>query len=75
MSRRNVEELASSQGGRADLSVAGFDVDILDLSRLTSEFGRQIHPCGVRIDSDAAVSLAMQLLSELLAWPDRRLDE
>src|SRR5215213_8402090 len=23
----------------------GFAVDILDLSRLTSEFGRQIHPC------------------------------
>ncbi len=33
----------------------GFDVDILDLSRLTSEFGGQIHPC------KACVSTAMPL--------------
>ena len=38
---------------------AGFEVDILDLSRLTSEFGRQIHPC------KSCVSTAMPLCH----WP------
>ena len=37
----------------------GFAVDILDLSRLTSEFGRQIHPC----KSCVATSMA------LCHWP------
>lgn len=37
----------------------GFAVDILDLSRLTSEFGRQIHPC------KSCVSTAMPLCH----WP------
>lgn len=36
-----------------------FEVDILDLSRLTSEFGRQIHPC------KSCVSTAMPLCH----WP------
>ena len=54
----------------------GLAVDILDLSRLASEFGKQIHPCkSLRLDLDGAVSLAVQLLSELFAGPDRRLDE
>jgi multimeric flavodoxin WrbA len=38
---------------------AGMDVDFLDLSRLTSEFGRQIHPC----KSCVATSMA------LCHWP------
>ena len=37
----------------------GFDVDVLDLSRLTSEFGRQIHPC------KSCVSTSMPLCH----WP------
>jgi multimeric flavodoxin WrbA len=37
----------------------GFDVDILDLSRLTSEYGRHIHPC----KSCASTSMA------LCHWP------
>lgn len=38
---------------------AGFDVDLLDLSRLTSEYGRVIYPC------KACVSTAMPLCN----WP------
>ena len=54
----------------------GFAVDILDLSRTTSEFGKTIHPVQVvRRDRDAAVPLAVQLLSEPCARPDTRLDE
>ena len=37
----------------------GFEVELLDLSRLTSEYGRQIHPC------KACVSTAMPLCH----WP------
>ena len=37
----------------------GFDIDVLDLSRLTSEFGKQIHPC------KSCVSTAMPLCH----WP------
>ena len=41
----------------------GFAVDILDLSRLASEFGKQIHPCKSCVsDLDGAVPLAVQLL-------------
>ena len=54
---------------------AGFDVDMLDLSRMTSEYGRQSSLQGLRIDVDAALSLALQLLSESRARPDGRLDE
>ncbi|KRR13355.1 NADPH-dependent FMN reductase [Bradyrhizobium jicamae] len=41
------------------LAGMGFAVDILDLSRLTSEYGRQIHPC------KSCVSTAMPLCH----WP------
>ena len=41
------------------LGEMGFAVDILDLSRLTSEFGKQIHPC------KSCVSTAMPLCH----WP------
>ena len=41
------------------LAEMGFAVDILDLSRLTSEYGRQIHPC------KSCVSTAMPLCH----WP------
>src|SRR5437879_5358182 len=43
----------------AELSEMGFKADILDLSRLTSEFGRHIHPC------KACVSTSMALCH----WP------
>ena len=33
----------------------GFAVDILDLSRLTSEFGKQIHPCKSRVSTSMAL--------------------
>jgi multimeric flavodoxin WrbA len=46
-------------GARAIRSQKGFEVDYLDLSRLTSEYGRVIHPC------KACVSTAMPLCN----WP------
>lgn len=50
----------------------GFAVDILDLSRLTSEFGKNIHPCKSCVSTAMpALPLAVQLLSQLLAGPDR----
>ena len=33
----------------------GFAVDLLDLSRLTSEFGRQIHPCKSCVSTSMAL--------------------
>jgi multimeric flavodoxin WrbA len=33
----------------------GFDVDVLDLSRLTSEFGMQIHPCKSCVSTSMAL--------------------
>src|ERR1700709_396615 len=33
----------------------GFEVDILDLSRLTSEFGKQIHPCKSCVSTSMAL--------------------
>jgi multimeric flavodoxin WrbA len=33
----------------------GFAVDILDLSRLTSEFGKQIHPCKACVSTSVAL--------------------
>ena len=53
----------------------GYAVDILDLSRMTSEFGKQIHPCKSRLDIDGAVPLALQLLPDLFSRPNRQLDE
>ena len=50
-------------------------VDVLDFA---ADIGvRQANPSlqVVRVDLDGAVSLAMQLLPELFAGPDRRLDE
>jgi multimeric flavodoxin WrbA len=47
------------QGAERVLKEMGFAVDILDLSRQTSEFGKQIHPC------KACVSTAMPLCH----WP------
>jgi multimeric flavodoxin WrbA len=41
------------------LTDMGFEVDVLDLSRLTSEFGKQIHPC------KSCVATAMPLCH----WP------
>jgi hypothetical protein len=56
------------------LEQMGFAVDILDLSRTTI---RKTNPSlqVLRFDLNGALSLALQLLSELLAWPNRRLDE
>ncbi|MBV9563472.1 MAG: flavodoxin family protein [Bradyrhizobium sp.] len=47
------------ESARSCLSGMGFNVDVLDLSRLTSEFGKQIHPC------KACVSTSMPLCH----WP------
>jgi multimeric flavodoxin WrbA len=33
----------------------GFDVDVLDLSRITSEFGKQIHPCKSCVSTSMAL--------------------
>jgi len=38
-----------------ELSAMGFKVDILDLSRLTSEFGKQIHPCKSCVSTSMAL--------------------
>jgi multimeric flavodoxin WrbA len=40
---------------RACLLEMGFDIDVLDLSRLTSEFGRQIHPCKSCVSTSMAL--------------------
>jgi len=37
------------------LAEAGFAVDILDLSRVTSEFGKQIHPCKSCVSTSVAL--------------------
>jgi multimeric flavodoxin WrbA len=37
------------------LAEAGFAVDILDLSRITSEFGKQIHPCKSCVSTSVAL--------------------
>jgi hypothetical protein len=44
---------------------ADIEVDVLDLSLLTSEYGRNLFPPLTRlpVDHDAALSLALQLLS------------
>lgn len=47
------------EASQAIAKIGDFEVDILDLSRLTSEFGRNIHPC------KACVSTAMPLCN----WP------
>ena len=40
---------------REVMEKGGIDVEILDLSRLTSEFGRQIHPCKACFSTAAAL--------------------
>ena len=37
----------------------GFEVDILDLSRTTSEYGKQIHPCKSCVSTSMTVPLAV----------------
>ena len=63
--RRDVEDVAP----RADRAARrcgrrGIEVDLLDLSLLTSEYGARSTLQGLRLDRDAAVPLAVQLLSE-----------
>ena len=48
-----------AQMAQQTLEAAGIEVDLLDLSRVTSEYGRQIHPC------KGCVSTAMPLCH----WP------
>ena len=59
--RRDVEDVpARARSRRRAIERArGFECDVLDLSRLASEYGRQIHPC------KACVSTAMPLCH----WP------
>ena len=60
LSRRDVEELAPRRARqRDDRRPAGIEIDVLDLSRTTSEYGRTIHPC------KSCVSTAMPLCH----WP------
>ena len=51
----NVEDLAADQASRTGVWEMGFAVDILDLSRSTSEFGRQIHPCKSCVSTSMAL--------------------
>ena len=47
------------------LRAEAMQVDLLDLSLLTSDYERRIHPCkGCVVDRDAAVPLALQLLPQ-----------
>ena len=77
--RRNVEDLPALRCWRRRSIAATRPASksrSLDLSRLTSEYGRVIYPCKVlRLDRDAALPLAVLLLSEPRARPDQRLDE
>jgi len=60
VSRRDVEDVPHGEVARAAIEAArGFEVDLLDLSRLASEYGRVIYPC------KACVSTAMPLCH----WP------
>ena len=55
---------------RESSTAQGFEVDVLDLSRLTSEYGRVIHPCkALRLDRDAALPLAV------LCYPNHALGQ
>ena len=48
---------------------ANFAIDILDLSQVTSEFGKIIHPLQIlRLDVHGPVPLAVQLLPQLRPW-------
>ncbi|MCR5878577.1 hypothetical protein [Phenylobacterium sp. J367] len=45
------------------------EVKVLDLSRLTSEYGRHIHPLqGLLLDGGGALPLALLLLPEPFPW-------
>ena len=59
--RRDVEDIPPREhrAGESSRRSRGFEVDLLDLSRLTSEYGRVIYPC------KACVSTAMPLCH----WP------
>src|ERR1035437_8915986 len=64
-----------TESARHVVQSLGAEADVLDLSLVTSEYGRSIHPCkGCVSKRDAAVPLAVQLLSEPFAGPSRRLD-
>ena len=53
----------------------GIDTDLLDLSLLTSDYRpADLSVQGLRVDGNAAVPLAVQLLSKPRARPDERLD-
>ena len=53
-----------------------FEVEVLDLSRLASEYGRTIYPVqGVRFNGRTTLPLAVFLLSQSRDRTDRRLDE
>ena len=53
----------------------GFEVELLDLSLLTSQYGRQILPCKACVSTaHAALPLALLLLSQPCAGPGQRLD-
>ena len=60
------------QIARATIAGADINTDVLDLSLVTSEYGRNIHPVqGLRFDRDAVVPLAVQLLPQPRAQPDQ----
>src|SRR5450759_1733767 len=79
-----------TESARHVVQSLGAEADVLDLSLVTSEYGRSIHPCkgcvssamplchwpwqGLRVERDASVPLAVQLLSEPFAGSGRRLD-
>ena len=56
-------------------AATGFETEILDLSLLTSQYGRVIHPCKACVSRPAAVPLAVLVLPQLRNGSDKRLDE
>ena len=75
--RRDVEDLpARDDRARTSIEDAGATCDLLDLSLLVVRVRPPDLPVqGLRVDGDAAVPLAVQLLSQPRARADRRLDE
>ena len=68
---RDLEDVSPRRAGQATSSThAGVEVDFLDLSLLTSEYGRKIHPC------KGCVSTAMPLCHwPCSCYPNHSLDQ
>ena len=71
MPRRNVKELSPRTNGAERILDEHARVDLLDLSRLSSEYGRQIHPCKVDLDIDLQEEVRLTALTLIKALKAR----